>query len=41
MPFSKEVNDYINASPEKFKIILTEIRNLVHESVDGVNEAIK
>lgn len=41
MPFSKDVNDYIDAAPEKFKIILTEIRNLVHESVDGVSEAIK
>ena len=41
MPFSKDVNDYINDAPEKFKIILTEIRNLVHESVDDVSEAIK
>ncbi|HOO34035.1 MAG TPA: DUF1801 domain-containing protein [Thermotogota bacterium] len=41
MPFSEEVNEYINAAPVKYRIILSELRNLIHEAVDGTDEVIK
>jgi hypothetical protein len=41
LPYAKEVTDYINETPEKYRIILTELRNLIHESISGTDEVMK
>lgn len=41
MSYNKLVTTYINKATEEQIVILEELRNLVHESVDGVTEEIK
>ncbi len=41
MKFNKEVTDYIQEATEDQRVLLEEIRQLIHESNPGTTEAIK
>lgn len=38
---NKEVTDYIEQAPHPHREIMQQIRNLIHESVEGVKESFK
>ena len=41
MQYSDEVSNYIDSAPERFIVILKEIREIIHQTINNTNEEIK